>query len=102
MRSRTLSTRTTATRGTFWADSFNLYDLSGAYAQSASLLPDYDACIRVAADQAQCKYGWGSFHTRIINFAYGDGSVRAVPLTIDMKIFTFLATIGNGETVQEP
>jgi prepilin-type N-terminal cleavage/methylation domain-containing protein len=96
------STRTTATRGTFWADSFNLYDLSGAYAQSASLLPDYDACIRVAADQAQCKYGWGSFHTRVINFAYGDGSVRPVPLTIDMKVFTYLATIGNGEAVQEP
>src|SRR5262245_36490951 len=39
------STRTHASRGTFWADAFNLYSLSGAYTQSASLLNDYDACI---------------------------------------------------------
>jgi len=31
-------------------------------------------------------------------FVYGDGSVRPVPLNIDMKIFTYLATIGNGES----
>jgi prepilin-type N-terminal cleavage/methylation domain-containing protein/prepilin-type processing-associated H-X9-DG protein len=95
------STRTTPRRGTFWANSFNLYNISGAYAQSASLLPDYDACIRVAADQAQCKYGWGSYHPRTINFVYGDGSVRTLMLNMDMKIFTYLATIGNGEATQD-
>ena len=95
------STRTTLNRGTFWADSFNLYNLSGGYAQSAALLPDYDACIRVANDQAQCKYGWGSFHPNQINFVYGDGSVRPVNLNLDMKIFTYLATIGNGESTGE-
>ena len=63
-------------RGTFWANSFNLYDMSGAYPQSASLLPDYDACLAIASDIAQCKYGWGSFHTGVINFVLGDGSVR--------------------------
>jgi len=49
------STRTTPNRGTFWADSFNLYNLSGAYNQSASMLADYDACSKVASDVAQCK-----------------------------------------------
>jgi prepilin-type N-terminal cleavage/methylation domain-containing protein len=94
------TTRTRIARGTFWADSFNLYSLSGAYNQSAALLNDYDACIRIASDQAQCKYGWGSFHTGLINFVYGDGSVRPVKTTIDMRIFTFLATIAGGEVVQ--
>jgi chitinase len=93
-------TRTTLTRGTFWADSFNLYDLSGAYAQSAPLLADYDACIRIASDQAQCKYGWGSFHSGVINFVYGDGSVRTVRTSIDMVMFTYLSTIAGGEIIQ--
>jgi prepilin-type N-terminal cleavage/methylation domain-containing protein/prepilin-type processing-associated H-X9-DG protein len=95
------STRTHMTRGTFWADSFNLYSVSGAYSQSASLMADYDACIRVASDQAQCKYGWGSFHPQQINYVFGDGSVRTIKTNIDMKLFTYLATIGNGETTQE-
>jgi hypothetical protein len=95
------STRTRQVRGTFWANSFNLYALSGAYSQSATLMPDYDACGRIASDIAQCKYGWGSFHPNLLHFAYGDGSVRPVMTNIDMRVFTFLATIGNGETVQE-
>src|SRR5262245_6132542 len=95
------STRTRQVRGTFWANSFNLYALSGAYAQSATLLADYDACGRIANDIAQCKYGWGSFHPSIVQFAFGDGSVRTIRTNIDMKIFTYLATIGNGESVPE-
>jgi len=95
------ATRTHISRGTFWADSFNLYNLSGAYNQSAALLNDYDACIKIASDQAQCKYGWGSFHSGVINFLYGDGSVRGLKTTIDMRIFTYLATVAGGETIQE-
>jgi prepilin-type N-terminal cleavage/methylation domain-containing protein/prepilin-type processing-associated H-X9-DG protein len=95
------STKTTLNRGTFWADAFNLYSLSGAYNQTASMLADYDACSRVASDVAQCKYGWGSYHPNLVNFVYGDGSVRPVMRSIDMKIFTYLATIGNGETTGE-
>jgi prepilin-type N-terminal cleavage/methylation domain-containing protein/prepilin-type processing-associated H-X9-DG protein len=95
------ATRTRPGRGTFWADAFNLYSLSGAYNQSASLLNDYEACLRIASDQAQCKYGWGSFHTGVINFLYGDGSVRGVRTTIDMKVFTYLATVAGGEVITE-
>ena len=94
------ATRTHATRGTFWANSFNLYSLSGAFTQSAALLNDYDKCISIASDQAQCKYGWGSFHTGVINFVYGDGSVRSVRTSIDMKTFTWLSTIAGGEVIQ--
>jgi prepilin-type N-terminal cleavage/methylation domain-containing protein len=85
-------------RGTFWADSFNLYCLSAAEPISATLLNDYDLCASRVSNENQCKYGWGSFHSNIILFAYGDGSIRPVPMNIDMKIFTYLATIGNGES----
>jgi prepilin-type N-terminal cleavage/methylation domain-containing protein/prepilin-type processing-associated H-X9-DG protein len=93
------STRTHNSRTTFWANSFNLYSVSGAYTQSASLLNDYDGCAAIASDIAQCKYGWGSFHPGVINFVFGDGSVRTVKTSIDMRIFTGMATIGNGEVV---
>jgi prepilin-type N-terminal cleavage/methylation domain-containing protein/prepilin-type processing-associated H-X9-DG protein len=94
-------TRTHPTRGTFWADSFNLYSLSGAFNQSATLLADYDGCLKIASDPAQCKYGWGSFHTGVINFVFGDGSVRTIKTGIDMQIFVGLATISNGEVISD-
>jgi prepilin-type N-terminal cleavage/methylation domain-containing protein/prepilin-type processing-associated H-X9-DG protein len=93
------STRTHVSRATFWADSFNLYDLSYAETVTATLLNDYDLCRSRVSNDNQCKYGWGSFHPNLINFAYGDGSVRPIMLSIDMKIFTYIATIGNGESV---
>jgi len=86
-------------RAAFWADSFNLYDLSYAETLSPTLLSDYDLCKARVSNENSCKYGWGSFHPNIIMFAYGDGSVRPIPTNIDMKIFTYIATIGNGETV---
>jgi prepilin-type N-terminal cleavage/methylation domain-containing protein/prepilin-type processing-associated H-X9-DG protein len=96
------TTRTHPTRGTFWADSFNLYSLGGAFNQSAALLDDYDACSRVASDIAQCKYGWGSTHTNGgINFVFGDGSVHTIQRNIDMRIFLALATIANGEVIPD-
>jgi len=86
-------------RGTFWADSFNLYSLSASETISATLLNDYDLCASRVSNENQCKYGWGSFHSNQILFAWGDGSVRPVNTNIDMQIFVYLSTIGNGETV---
>jgi prepilin-type N-terminal cleavage/methylation domain-containing protein len=88
-------------RGTFWADSFNLYCLSAAEPISATLLNDYDLCASKVTNENQCKYGWGSFHPNTVIFVYGDGSVRPIAMNIDMKLFTYLATIGNGETVTD-
>ena len=95
------STITHVNRTTFWANAFNLYSVSGAYTQSASLLNDYDRCGAIASDIAQCKYGWGSGHSGVINFVYGDGSVRPIKTSIDMKTFTYLATVAGGEVTQD-
>jgi prepilin-type N-terminal cleavage/methylation domain-containing protein/prepilin-type processing-associated H-X9-DG protein len=92
-------TKTHINRTTFWADSFNLYSLSGAYPDSATLLPDYDACGRVASDIAQCKYGWGSLHTSGINFVLCDGHVTVISNTINMQVFLALATVNGGEVI---
>jgi prepilin-type N-terminal cleavage/methylation domain-containing protein/prepilin-type processing-associated H-X9-DG protein len=95
------ATKTTPQRGTFWADSFNLYTLSGVYANSASLLADYDACVAILAplDPAPCKYGWGSFHDGGINFGFVDGHVITINRTIDTSVLAALATIAGGEVV---
>jgi prepilin-type N-terminal cleavage/methylation domain-containing protein/prepilin-type processing-associated H-X9-DG protein len=97
------STRTTVSRGTFWANSFNLYSLSGAYRTSASLLNDYDACVAALdpADPAPCKYGWASYHPGGINFLFGDGHVLSIKPSINMTVFQMLATIAAGEVVPD-
>ena len=98
------STRTTTSRGTFWANSFNLYSLSSAGVESASLLNDYDACVAAVpvlgeTDPFACKYGWGSYHDNAINFVCCDGHVVALTTGVNMTIFQALATIAGGEPV---
>jgi hypothetical protein len=53
------ATATHVSRGTFWANSFNLYSLSGAYNQSASLLADYDADPIAALTASRCARAIG-------------------------------------------
>jgi hypothetical protein len=95
------ATSTTPGRGTFWANSFNLYSLSSAGVESASLLNDYNACTSSlgGADAFPCKYGWGAFHDGVINFVCCDGHVVAISTSINMTVFQGLATIAGGETV---
>jgi prepilin-type processing-associated H-X9-DG protein len=98
------TTRTHPTRGTFWADSFNLYSLSAAYSHSITLNGDYDLCIAAPGEQDtqnRCKYGWGSPHAGIINFVFVDGSVRGINQNIDMITFQALSTIANGEIIPD-
>jgi prepilin-type N-terminal cleavage/methylation domain-containing protein/prepilin-type processing-associated H-X9-DG protein len=96
-------TTTHPTRGPFWADSFNLYNSGSAYLgiNSIYLKPDYDACANFHGYNANyCKYGWGSLHTGgMINFLFGDGSVRSVPDSVDLNVFAALATIAGGEVI---
>ncbi len=95
-------TRTHPTRGTFWAYAYTSYNLSDAtFAQPRTLLPDFDLCNATPPGGSnQCKRSWGSFHSGIMMFVFGDGSVRAISSSIDTN-FTFpaLATIAGGEVI---
>lgn len=98
------ATRSTPRRRTFWAYSYGSYNKSDAVAQSRTLLNDYDRCVIIggAGDVEPCKRAWGSFHMGGSNFLFCDGSLRYVSQSIDMHIFTDLATIGNGEPANLP
>jgi prepilin-type N-terminal cleavage/methylation domain-containing protein/prepilin-type processing-associated H-X9-DG protein len=93
-------TTTHASRGAFWADSFNLYSLGASWPYSSTLLADYDLCKSQVAENF-CKYGWGSVHPGGINFLFGDGSVRSIPVSIDMDVFMALSTINGGEVIPD-
>jgi type II secretory pathway pseudopilin PulG len=98
------STTTTTSRGTFWANSFNLYSLSSAGVESASLLNDYNACTAAVpvlgeTDPFACKYGWGSGHDNALNFVCCDGHVVAITTGVNMTVFQALSTIAGGEPV---
>jgi prepilin-type N-terminal cleavage/methylation domain-containing protein/prepilin-type processing-associated H-X9-DG protein len=98
------ATRTHLNRRTFWAYAYTSYNTSTVtYAQSRTLIPDYDLCSKTAPfGTNQCKRSWGSFHTGIINFAFCDGSVRTVQTSIDMNVvMPALATIAGSEVVPD-
>jgi prepilin-type N-terminal cleavage/methylation domain-containing protein/prepilin-type processing-associated H-X9-DG protein len=98
------STRMSKTLGfrrrTFWAYSYGSYNRSDVVPQSRTLLSDYDRCAATggAGDVEPCNRAWGSFHPGVVNFLLGDGSVRGVPLSIDMALFAEAATIAGAES----
>jgi len=97
-------TRTTTTRGTFWAYTYTSFALGTAVPESRQLIPDYDQCVAIGGSGTSntCKRGWGSFHPGGLNFALGDGSVRFVSQTVDMNVWVAAATAARGESMQLP
>ena len=99
-------TKTHFTRGPFWADSFNLYTMGAVYPPvvanlQLTLVADYDRC-QASINSNYCKYGWGSLHSQgVINFVFGDGSVRNVSRNIDLNILGALSTIKGKEVVPD-
>jgi prepilin-type N-terminal cleavage/methylation domain-containing protein len=66
-------------RGTFWADSKAVYSASYfSHDIPQTLLADFDRCTQLDGGSGRCKYGWGSYHGDIVQFAFCDGSVRRV------------------------
>jgi prepilin-type processing-associated H-X9-DG protein len=97
------ASRTHSSRHTLWAYTYTSYNQSSAVAQPRTLLNDYDRCQAVGGpgDPNTCKRGWGSFHPGGLNFVLCDGSVRFLSQSIDMNLFTHLATIAGGEPLKD-
>jgi prepilin-type processing-associated H-X9-DG protein len=100
------------TRGPFWADSFNLYTAGAVYpptnpALQLTLSVDYDNCHTILSaapglkSDNYCKYGWGSFHSGVFNWLFGDGSVRSTTQNIDFNILMALSTVAGGEVLPD-
>jgi prepilin-type N-terminal cleavage/methylation domain-containing protein len=94
------------TRGPFWADAFNLYSCGAIYRPTGALAntdawtlsPDYDMCATMTGNANYCKYGWASLH-EMINFLFGDGSVRGISPDINLNTLGNLSTIAGNETI---
>ena len=72
--------------------------------ESRTLLADWDRCAKIGGlgDFQTCNRSWGSFHPGVVNFLLCDGSIRPLPLTIDMYLFADSATIAGREVAQLP
>ncbi|QDS95390.1 hypothetical protein FF011L_41860 [Roseimaritima multifibrata] len=97
-------TRTTPTRGTFWAHSYTSYALSSitvGYPVPSFGITDYAICEQTANDLGvstnACKRFIGSFHPSGVQFAKADGSVTFISETIDLVVLGNMATIAGGE-----
>ncbi|MCS7237393.1 MAG: DUF1559 domain-containing protein [Thermoguttaceae bacterium] len=47
-------------------------------------------------------YHFSSFHPGIVQFAFADGTVRRVPVTIDKEVFKAISGIADGHVVEVP
>jgi prepilin-type N-terminal cleavage/methylation domain-containing protein len=86
-------------RRTLWAYTYGPYNKSDVIPQSRTLLGDGDRCnaIRGIGKDATCRRAWGSFHPGVVGFLLCDGSIRHVPLTIDMQCLAATATVAGKE-----
>jgi prepilin-type N-terminal cleavage/methylation domain-containing protein len=111
-------TITVPRRRSFWGYTYTSYNQSTVtIGQPHHLIADYTRCAALSAGQPggdnPCKRGWGSMHTGVLQWAFGDGSVRAISNNVDLGIqppndatvptvkgvLPALATISGGEVV---
>jgi len=98
--SKTIKSR----RRTLWAYTFGSYNRSEVIPQSRTLLSDYDRCAAINGPGGlePCRRAWGSFHPGVVGFLLCDGSIRHVPLTIDMQCLASAATVAGKEFAPLP
>ena len=94
-------TKTDLPRRTFWASTHTFHNLGSPQVESYTRIPDFTQCNTVNDGMFwQCHRSFGSLHAGgVIQFAMGDGSVRAISPNIDGGIFEDLATVAGGEVV---
>ena len=103
-------------RRSFWGYTYTSYNQSTVtVGQPRHLIADYNRCVALGGvgTSNPCNRGWGSMHTGVLQWAFGDGSVRAISANVDlgiepaannitptvMGILPALASINGGEVV---
>lgn len=101
------TTRTTTTRGTFWAYTYASYNQSSVGAESRLYGKHYGASSTdtkgcwgtpgLYGDQP-CKRAFNSEHLVGSNWVLGDGAVRFISYNVDINLLQNMATMAGGET----
>jgi hypothetical protein len=95
----------TLSRGTFWANSYAQYTMSGFNnpLRANTFGPaSYCNCDLVkCAGTNPCKRAWGSFHAGGVQFLMGDGAVRFISANVNLITMAQMSTIAGSETVAD-
>ena len=80
-----------------WAGSWGYMALGHAGAsQGVRGIPSYKKCTSYIAAN-RCRRAFASFHPGVMNFAFADGSVKAIKVYTDATVYQALATVNGGE-----
>jgi prepilin-type processing-associated H-X9-DG protein len=93
-------------RSSFWAYGYTSYNQSSITSETRILGNRYGAsatdtsgCWGLPGQGGDnpCKRGFGSNHTRGLNFLFADGSVKWIKYTVDINMLAAMATVSGGE-----
>jgi prepilin-type N-terminal cleavage/methylation domain-containing protein len=98
------STSTSSNRGVFWAYSFGRSAMGHTFAESRTLIPNYDLCTATPGfdDGYPCRRAFASLHPNGLNFVSVDNSVHFVSTSIDVNLYAALGTIANAKGETDP
>jgi prepilin-type N-terminal cleavage/methylation domain-containing protein len=87
----------------FWASTHSFHNEGAPQRESYTRLANYDRCMQLVGNRHWlCDRNFGSLHPGVLQFVFGDGSVRPVNENIDGQLYEDLATIAGGEVVVLP
>ena len=93
--------------GYWWQGSSKLFTLKAESVKDikdGTAQTDYLKCQATPGDfdLHDCKRGFGAFHLAGVPFVMCDGSVRPIPVDIDMQVYVEMATIDGAEVLELP
>ncbi len=97
------SSRSAERRRTFWAYTYTSYNQSAVTPETRTMFSDYQRCVDVGGTGGSnpCKRAWGTAHVPgVIQFAYADGHVAAIPPEINMIAFARMAAINDPDDTE--
>lgn len=101
------TSRSTSTRGTFWAYTYASYNQSSVGAESRLYGKPYGpnssdragcwGTPSIFNNDQTCKRAFNAEHPSAANWAVGDGSTRSISYNVDINLLQNMGTIGGGE-----